>query len=252
MYSVNNYIADPAHGLKVDLIGVGGTGSAVLPELVALSNALESLGRKPLNIRVFDDDKVEIHNVGRQKFFPCDVGQYKAETLVNRVNCAFGSDVDYYNKKWDPNNDRDSANIIISCVDNVETRKTINNVIYNTLNTRDTPKYNVLYHWIDSGNSRDFGQVIISSHKKKNNNKAWGKIKTDLPTVIDLHPDMEETPNEPSCSLRASLMQQSFMINKLTSVYVMELMSSMLLDLNLKQSQIYFSLNPINVKCNKL
>jgi PRTRC genetic system ThiF family protein len=251
MYSVNSYIANPTHNLKVDIIGVGGTGSQVLPELVALSQSLVSLGRKPLEIRVFDNDKIESHNVGRQKFFPCDVGQYKAETLVHRVNRAYGSNVAYYNRKWDPEITGNKPNIIITCVDNVKTRKKVNNAIYNIINFNGRTQYNTCYHWIDSGNSKDFGQVILSSHRDTEG-EAYTPIITDLPTVIDLHPDMEEQPNEPSCSLRASLMQQSFMINKLTSVYVMELMASMLLDLNFKQSQIYFSLNPINVKTNKL
>ena len=249
MYLVNDYIANPTHNIDIALVGVGGTGSFVLPELALLSKTLEQLGRKPLNVHVFDHDKVETHNVGRQKFFDADVGLYKAEVLTQRVNRAMGTNFHFYNKKFD-SYAKGTFNIVITCVDKLAIRKKINKHLKTQIGR---PTYHGTYYWIDAGNSRDYGQVILGSYIRNPKSTARSPhIIPDLPNIIALHPDIKEDKNEPSCSMRASLNQQSFMINKLTGVYVMEMLSSLLLDFNILQSQVYFSLNPINVKTNKL
>jgi len=245
MLCTSDYIVNPVHRITVVLVGVGGTGSFVLPELVSLSNTLKILDRKELKIIVYDDDIVEEHNVGRQKFFPSDIGKSKAETLVNRVNRAYGTDVEFRNETFSGEDlERDKYNIVISCVDNVRTRKIIDKAIKKNGKKGNYHGQQRTHYWIDCGNSRDYGQIILSAYGKE--------TKMILPSIIDLHPNMEDKVNEPSCSLRASLREQSFMINKLTGVYALEMLSSLLLDFNILQSQIYFSLNPINVKTNKI
>lgn len=42
-----------------------------------------------LKVSVFDDD-VNHNNVGRQSFWACDIGNNKAETLLNRFNVHGG------------------------------------------------------------------------------------------------------------------------------------------------------------------
>ena len=240
MLYTHKYLLNPTHRINVVLVGVGGTGSFVLPELVALSKSLEMLDRKPFKIHVFDDDVIEEHNVGRQKFFPTDIGKHKAEVLTNRVNRAFSTDVEFYNRKVLVS-DMVGANIVITCVDNVSTRKKLSK---NLRNKSCGNSYQQTYYWIDCGNSRDYGQIIMAAYsRKKRENQS---------SIIELHPDMKDVPTEPSCSLRASLMEQSFMINKLTGVYALEILASLFLDFNITYSQVYFSLAPINVKTNKI
>lgn len=240
MFYVNNYLANPTHDIKVVLIGVGGTGSFILPELVALSKTMVELGKKPLDIMVLDPDIIEPHNIGRQKFFPSDVGQYKAETLVNRVNRAYGYDVQFENTKFLARH-LYHCNIVISCVDNVKARKKLHKHIKNKTNPGG---YQQLYYWIDTGNSRDTGQVILSAFGRKK--------KENLPTIIDLFPNLKEDKDEPSCSMRASLGQQSFMINKMTGVFTIQMLSSLLLDYEISYSQVYFDLFNMNVKTNTI
>jgi PRTRC genetic system ThiF family protein len=240
MFCLHNYLANPTHNINVTLIGVGGTGSFILPELVALSESLKQLDKRPLNIKVFDPDIVEQHNIGRQKFFPPDIGKYKAEVLTTRVNRAYGSNVQFFNKEFllqDLNDD----NIIITCVDNVKLRRKL------AKHLPTKPKgnsYKQTYYWIDAGNSRDYGQIVLASYSRKK--------KEQLPSIIDLYPEMEDKPEEPSCSMRASLNEQSFMINKLTGIYVMEMLSALLIDMNIGYSQVYFNLTPPNVKTNTI
>jgi len=223
------------------VIGVGGTGSFLLTELVSLSQTLVALGRKPLKITVYDDDKVEAHNVFKQKFFESDIGEYKAEVLVNRINRAYGSDVEFFVEKLYSIDD--NTNIIISSVDNVNSRKAIDKSIKQ--NIGKNRNYDKLYYWIDCGNSKDFGQIILSSYIED-------KRKDRLPSLIDLNPYIKEDVTAPSCSMRAALLQQSFMINKFTGVLAIQMLASMLLEFNISYSQVYFNLNKMNIKTNKI
>ncbi|WP_238218572.1 ThiF family adenylyltransferase, partial [Caballeronia novacaledonica] len=70
---------------NVVVVGAGGTGSAVLPSLARLHHAMLELGHPGgIECTVFDDDTVSPTNVGRQGFYPNDVGEYKAALIVNR------------------------------------------------------------------------------------------------------------------------------------------------------------------------
>lgn len=240
MYYIDNYLIQPTHRIDIVVVGVGGTGSFVLAELAALSYNLKLLERKELKITVYDPDIVEEHNAGRQKFFPCDVGRYKAEVLANRINRAYGTDIDYENRKVRMP-DLAQANIVITCVDSVSVRKVISKHLRNKPMGFDYAK---TYYWFDCGNSRDFGQIIMAAYARKKSER--------LPSVIELHPTMKDDPKEPSCSLRESLMEQSFMVNKITGVLLLEMLSTLLLDYNLTYSEVYFNLTQPTVKTNKI
>lgn len=106
--------------LRVLVVGVGGTGSAVLANLAQLAIAMEQLGHPGLDVIAIDDDVVSAANVGRQLFGPADIGLPKAAVLVNRINLAFGLE-------WRAGLDRfkaaacerghGRARVIIGCVD---------------------------------------------------------------------------------------------------------------------------------------
>jgi len=239
MLYLHNYLSEPTHRIKVFLAGVGGTGSFVLPELVALSKTMKQLNRMEFQIYVFDPDIVEAHNVGRQKFFDADIGTYKAETLVNRVNRAFGADVEYFNRKM-LLSDIKYANIIITCVDNVALRRKLSK---NLRKKGCGNSYQQTYYWFDCGNSKDFGQIVLGSYGRKKAER--------LKSVVELYPNVKDKPEEPSCSLRASLLQQSFMVNKMTGVLLLEMVSSLFLEYQLSTSEVYFNLKPFNIKTRK-
>src|ERR1700752_4469995 len=77
---------------QVNVIGGGGTGSALLPNLARLHHAMLELGHPGgIECTVYDDDTVSETNVGRQGFYPVDVGQPKATLLVNRLNNLMGT-----------------------------------------------------------------------------------------------------------------------------------------------------------------
>ncbi len=88
----HGYLLDPRHPVTINLIGAGGTGSQMLTALARTDSALMNLGHPGFRVRVYDPDTVSANNVGRQMFFPSDVGQGKASCLVSRVNAGFGTD----------------------------------------------------------------------------------------------------------------------------------------------------------------
>ena len=76
--------------VQVAVIGAGGTGSQLMNNLVRLHLALIALGHPGgLHVTLWDDDIVSAANVGRQSFYPGDIGSPKASTIVNRINMAF-------------------------------------------------------------------------------------------------------------------------------------------------------------------
>ena len=244
MYYLNNWIADPTHPIKVLLVGVGGTGSHLAVELINLSFILEELDRYPLDITLADGDKVESHNVGRQKFYPCDIGLNKAEVMTTRINRSFNCGMNYYDKMITKKYlEENKFNIIISAVDNVRTRRIINNHCKKNNNWNN---YVRVHYWIDCGNSEKSGQIIMGAYGEV------GKKNGYLPSIIDLHPKIKDKNNEPSCSMRASILKQGFMINKWTAIMAMEMLSSLLLDFAIDYNQVYFNLEEMNIKTNKI
>ena len=69
--------------VEILLVGAGGTGSRVLEKLVCLHRALIAKGHPAgLMVTVVDPDTVSAANIGRQAFYPGDIGCYKADVLV--------------------------------------------------------------------------------------------------------------------------------------------------------------------------
>ncbi|MGB3588914.1 MAG: ThiF family adenylyltransferase, partial [Tunicatimonas sp.] len=76
--------------ISVCLIGVGGTGSQLLPQLARIHTTLQALGKQGLQITVYDGDTVSEANLARQLFTTGDVGANKAVLQVSRLNRFYG------------------------------------------------------------------------------------------------------------------------------------------------------------------
>lgn len=75
---------------RIDVIGVGATGSRIVLELAKLGIR---------NIHIWDFDVVEAHNIGNQIFGLEDVGQLKVEALARIVHRDTGITIYPHNKK---------------------------------------------------------------------------------------------------------------------------------------------------------
>lgn len=219
---VDNELLQPANPVSVNLIGAGGTGSHVLSALMRLNFMLNELGHPGLNVRLFDDDMIEKKNRLRMLFTDAEVGLYKSVILINRINRGFGLNWKAVPEKYSPEGLKQSpqlamATITISTVDSVDARFDIADILTQARKSsgyrRDCPKY-----WLDFGNSRDSGQVILSTvgEIKQPESKKFDTRPT-LRMVTDEFPDLlkagEVKDKGHNCSTASALEEQDLYIN---------------------------------------
>ncbi len=195
-----------ARQVSIALIGVGGTGSLVLSGLVRLNHAIRQLGHPGIEVNVYDPDFVTEANIGRQLFTPDEIGQNKAQCLIDRYNLGFALDWNAYPEKFLKLNYQNQ--ILISCVDSKASRREIAAKFSGTTGT----------YVIDSGNDGNFGQVLIGNGSK------------DLPFPYKVQPNLikgKETNHAPSCSLAEALTRQDLFINQWMATAILQLLWQM-------------------------
>ena len=201
--------------INVTVVGAGGSGSQMLTGLAQLHHAMLALGHPGgLSVTVIDDDTVSPSNVGRQMFYPSDIGTFKCEVLVNRINIAMGcnwkSTVGRVNRVTPL-----SGDIVIGCVDTRAARDAIN----------QATQRGRVHYWLDLGNGVNHGQTILGEvlHAGSDKNRVR------LPTVADLYPEtcdpsQDSADDGPSCSLAEALEKQSLFINRGVSLYALTML----------------------------
>lgn len=207
--------------VRVAVVGAGGTGSQVVTALAQLNHALTALGHPGgLVVDVIDDDDVSASNIGRQMFYPADLGQPKAEVLVHRVNMAMGT-------KWRAIVARLAAgdelphDIVIGCVDTRVGR-------FNIMRAMERGTRGMSY-WLDLGNRRDSGQAVLGqvsrTGRKLNPADKLPHVGELMPEVID--PKVVDPNEGPSCSLAEALERQSLFINRAVTVHGMSILGEL-------------------------
>lgn len=212
-YNINTYIKNPSHAINVHVVGCGGTGSFLLTRLARLNFALKEMDHPGLHVTAFDDDKVELFNVGRQNFTPSDVGEYKSMNMIEKCNMAYSTNWEAFTYRHDGNV---NSNILFVCVDNVKFRKLIQNRGKVGL-LKGSNIYNQGLYLFDCGNGKDFGQVILS--------ELYGSTLKD---TIDIFPDMMKqdtfkAQKTRGCSFAEKLEEQSLFINDFISAEAVDL-----------------------------
>lgn len=190
--------------VKITLVGCGGTGSSMLDELFRMHMLLLRLDHPGLFVEAWDPDEVSEANIGRQRFWPADVGYNKAELLVNRYNSFGGTN-------WKAKGEMFShqmcgaltSDVLLTCVDRPEVRAAIGKA-----GAKFGKRSSCL--WLDTGNDDSSGQVILG-------HLAGRKSRKDaLPNVFDLYPSLanQKSSARPSCSTEEALRRQDFGINQ--------------------------------------
>lgn len=189
--------------VRVVVVGAGGTGSALLPRLMQLHQAMVELGHPGgLQVTVYDSDSVSASNIGRQGFFRADIGQNKAAVLVNRLNMCWGTSWTAIPTRLNKS-DRIYPDIVIGCVDTRRARAAIQAAV------KSAHAY-----WLDCGNGLDSGQVVLGEL----GDRKVMRLHDRLPTVADLFPEivdpaLDDTDETPSCSVAEALKKQNLVIN---------------------------------------
>jgi len=208
-------LLNPTNPIEVCLIGAGGTGSQVLTALARMSHSLQALGHAGFQVSLWDDDLITEANRGRQLFAECEVGLSKAAALITRCNRFFGTGWKAVNRKFDSQSGNAKAAIYISCVDMV----TVRFEIAGALSETNSSLYaNIPRYWMDFGNGKDTGQVVLSTigNIKQPKSEKFETVET-LPFVTDEFEELlmqSETDSDiPSCSLAEALGKQDLFIN---------------------------------------
>lgn len=227
MIKIDPYLINGQHQVTVVVVGAGGTGSLVVTKLARLHQALLQLDHPGLYVTVIDPDIVEEHNVGRQLFTSPDIGSYKADVLVTKINHAFSLDWDCENKKF--RSEDAKTNIVFGCVDNVPARKKILKEFYHKSNSRDFEKK---FFLIDCGNARDYGQVILSDYE--------GTLRNINDIIPDWHlQDTEELQGQ-GCGYMERMMEQDLFINDWVSLHAVNLIKELFFRKHLNYQGVFF------------
>jgi PRTRC genetic system ThiF family protein len=233
-HHLNKYLKDPNHRITVKLIGVGGTGSHILSGLAAIDYSLKKLNRVGLFVRAYDPDIVSEYNIGRQMFSKSDIGKNKAAVAVTRVNR-------YYNLDWIGVDEKsaigdDQANIIVSAVDRIETRMEIGHV----LKMRSyVSEYEKVYYWLDTGNGRNSGQIILGT-------PLW----SNLPTFDAEFEETKLIPDDDteSCSMAEALHKQDLFMNKIIATYAVNMLWTLLHKKKIGYRGLYINLKTLKMQ----
>lgn len=99
---------------KIDVIGVGATGSRIVLSLVKLGLT---------NIHIWDDDIVASHNIANQIFSNLDIGKKKVQALYKIIKKTLGVELIIHDTKVV--GDEELGNVVFLLTDTMESRKII-------------------------------------------------------------------------------------------------------------------------------
>ncbi|MBA3634367.1 MAG: ThiF family adenylyltransferase, partial [Acidobacteria bacterium] len=249
------------------LVGAGGTGSFLAMNLARLAFELNGSGKRA-EIVIVDPDCVETGNIPRSNFCFAEIGANKAETLAKRISGAWGIETGFVKEGFRPellqsknddwNTQSSNSNkliFLVGCVDNHLARREIHKTLklYNEQRYGDSrPRL----WWIDGGNGRDTGQILIGnrlSGKEICEAAQKSPILSLLPAPSLQHPDLlrgsekpvinrGQTGDEITCAERIRRGEQSLNVNQRVAVEMAEMLAELLLTQTLKRFATYFDL----------
>ena len=242
--------------LRIIQVGAGGTGSFAALAIARFLYELKESG-KAAEMLIIDPDVVEAGNIPRSNFCAAEIGSFKAQTLATRIALAWGLECGYANERFDAeahlkqsSGDYRNLTVIVGCVDNHLARREMQLAVEKHQGYRSDDAANIW--WIDGGNGRFSGQVLIGSNAKPM--KAvklfvGSSICRSLPAPSLVHPelltDLEKATRpitQVSCPDRVRLGEQSLNVNQRVAVEIGEMLSAMFLTRNLRRFATYFDL----------
>jgi PRTRC genetic system ThiF family protein len=218
--------------IKVLLIGVGGTGSLLATDLARLNLALDELNHLGgMEVTVIDGDTVSAANVGRQSFYPPDIGHPKSDVVVSRINACYGFNWRSITKSFTEQG-VGNFDLVISCVDSAAARRTI----------AESFQENCPAYWLDMGNKAQVGQCVLGQPL------PIGVADWDLrlPTVTELYPELLDASvvedDAPSCSLAEALEKQGLFVNRAMAMFGLNMVEQLIRTGSISYSAVFTDL----------
>ena len=242
--------------LQLILVGCGGSGSWLAPAVVRIAKQYTLQGGD-VDVLFVDPDIVEPANTVRQNFCQAEVGRYKAETLAMRYGAAWGLTIDMVAAPFDrqliTGMDDQTVAVLIGCVDNAAARKSIHAAFASRLKADDGSIWSSRLWWLDCGNSRTSGQVLLGSTLSSLSlSRAF--VLPDrcnaLPAPSLQHPELliprpeELDPADTglSCEEMAARNAQSLTVNQMVAAVAADYLVGLVLSRSLKAYATYFEL----------
>lgn len=243
--------------LRIVQVGAGGTGSFTALAIARLMYELKESG-KEAELLIVDPDRVESGNIPRSNFCAAEIGSFKAQSLAKRIALAWGLECHYVNELFEADvhlkqssGDYRALTVIVGCVDNYHARREMHRAVEQLQGYQSNDAPNIW--WIDAGNGKFSGQVLIGSTTKRikpENHFVGSSICRSLPAPSLLHPDLLESEKKSksaeleglSCPDRVRLGEQSLNINQRVAVEIAEMLAEMFLTRSLKRFAAYFDL----------
>jgi PRTRC genetic system ThiF family protein len=216
--------------IRILLAGVGGTGSRVLTGLRHIHLALLAFDCPGLEVIALDPDTVSETNLVRQAFYPADMGLPKAAVLINRLNLSCG--LSWQAGQHAVNREvilKLQPQVVLSCVDSKAARA----AIYAGVSDRSSR----VHYWLDFGNDRDTGQVILGEPLNAVNKRSRGRLRTAPELFPEIADESSAEDEGPSCSARESLERQGLFVNDGVAILGLNLIGQLLLDGSIRFSR---------------
>lgn len=239
--------------LRFIVVGAGGTGSFVVPAIARLIFELKQQQNKSAEMLIVDPDVVENGNIPRSNFCFAEVGRYKAQTLAERVATVWGIETGFSCERFDlekhlksSTSDYRSLTIIVGCVDNHLARREMHRALDEYRSYGDASRV----WWIDGGNGKASGQVLLGSTTKRLKPEQYftgSSICRALPSPSLQHPDLLEperieAKSDASCPERVRLGEQGLNVNQRVAIEMAQMLTGMFLTKSLKRFASYFDL----------
>lgn len=212
--------------IRVILVGAGGSGSEMLDGLARIDSALRAFEHPGMRVEVYDPDTVSHSNTVRQRFWPCDIGHYKAELLMHRYGTFGGLDGRAHTVKFTEqtlrNLDPFEIQLLVTCVDKAAVRDWIGRIAATEMDlSLDTAL------WLDMGNGARSGQVVLGHLS------GWHDDPERLPNVCNLFPELADherfdKDDAPSCSAEEAIAQQDLFINRWMAISACDMLWQLL------------------------
>ncbi len=194
---------DNSRVAAIIVVGCGGTGGFV-------ADGLARLLPRAIDLVLIDMDTVEERNLNRQSFTTADMGLFKSEALAKRLAGKYQRPIQY---SVLPVGAGDlPRGIVVGCVDNGPARQAI-------AEHHDDGQW-----WVDSGNGRNFGQVLIGNSKMDKLRPSFLSdlcCRLPLPT-IQQPAILAQVPRQQSCTDAVAADDQSPTINQAMAALVLE------------------------------
>ncbi len=206
--------------LNIHVIGAGGTGGYAITYLARLLAGGEHV------IHVYDGDRVETKNLKRQNFSVSDLDLNKAQAICSRVEAeilgaptmvahdSYLTDKDELLAEILTSLEEDQSLILVLAVDNIATRKMVNELI-----ERDLTEAGILTIALDSGNDNQGGQVVLYANAPVTWKPPMAESsKGMLPTMLQIYPELDKIKDDNpglvmNCADNAESEPQAMMCN---------------------------------------